>query len=400
MFGTPAAGLNGVARPTGTSRCTTSSTWPRSSRSRPTSSSCTRCAWRRSTTSSPPSGSATSRCPSGAGSRWRRRGDAATRTSTAASTCATTAAARRSCWSTTPTPRPRCSRRRSCSGTGCKDVHPDDDQWNSLHEKLVERWGEITREAARRRASTSRWSRGRPTGEDHVTVAYLQETAAEAGLDTDRPRDRGHRLGLRARPLRRPRGGADGDGVQALPVGVDARRRLRQARRPQPARDDVDRAAVEDAAVQQGAARGAVGDVPGPPEPAARPTWTTRACSPSTSASRCSAARARTSRSSPRATRPRPAASTARRATSTSSSTRCRSSTATAPPSAPGSSATPPRGSASGRPRARDRQRRGVRAAPHPRLTPCPNLAPRSSGWRPRQVLAPDSGPPWASTSA
>jgi len=24
-----------------------------------------------------------------------------------------------------------------------QDTHPDDDQWNSLHEKLVERWGEI-----------------------------------------------------------------------------------------------------------------------------------------------------------------------------------------------------------------------------------------------------------------
>ena len=32
-----------------------------------------------------------------------------------------------------------------------KDVHPDDDQWNSLHEKLVERWGEIRAAAARRR---------------------------------------------------------------------------------------------------------------------------------------------------------------------------------------------------------------------------------------------------------
>ena len=95
-----------------------------------------------------PSGSATSRCPSGAGRPSRRPGGATTRTSTAASTCATTAAARASCWSTTPTPRPRCSRRRSCSGTGCKDVHPGDDQWNSLHEKLVERWATIARRAA------------------------------------------------------------------------------------------------------------------------------------------------------------------------------------------------------------------------------------------------------------
>ena len=43
--------------------------------------------------------------------------------------------------------------------------------------------------------------------------------------------DRGHRLGLGARPLRRPRGGPDGRGLQALPLGVGAQRRLRQARR-------------------------------------------------------------------------------------------------------------------------------------------------------------------------
>ena len=34
-----------------------------------------------------------------------------------------------------------------------KDTHPDDDQWNSLHEKLVERWGTITVPAARRRGA-------------------------------------------------------------------------------------------------------------------------------------------------------------------------------------------------------------------------------------------------------
>ena len=49
-----------------------------------------------------------------------------------------------------------------------KDLHPDDDQWNSLHEKLVERWGAIAeglpsgectspgRRATRRARTTSR----------------------------------------------------------------------------------------------------------------------------------------------------------------------------------------------------------------------------------------------------
>ena len=64
-----------------------------------------------------------------------------------------------------------------------QDTHPDDDQWNSLHEKLVERWGEI-RAGLPGDDVYFTWSRGDSTGEDHVTVGYLQETAAEAGLST------------------------------------------------------------------------------------------------------------------------------------------------------------------------------------------------------------------------
>jgi glutathionylspermidine synthase len=64
-----------------------------------------------------------------------------------------------------------------------KDTHPDDDQWNSLHERLVERWGEIKGGLPSSEVHFT-WSGGDSTGEDHVTVGYLQETAAEAGLDT------------------------------------------------------------------------------------------------------------------------------------------------------------------------------------------------------------------------
>lgn len=63
------------------------------------------------------------------------------------------------------------------------DVHPDDDQWNSLHEQLVERWRTIGAKLPSNEAHFS-WSGADPTGEDHLTVTYLQETAAEAGLDT------------------------------------------------------------------------------------------------------------------------------------------------------------------------------------------------------------------------
>ncbi len=64
-----------------------------------------------------------------------------------------------------------------------KDVHPDDDQWNSLHEKLVERWAELKGRMPGDDVYFT-WSSGDSTGEDHVTVGYLQETAAEAGLNT------------------------------------------------------------------------------------------------------------------------------------------------------------------------------------------------------------------------
>ncbi|MEU5690974.1 glutathionylspermidine synthase family protein [Actinosynnema sp. NPDC020468] len=63
------------------------------------------------------------------------------------------------------------------------DVFPDDDQWNSIHEKLVERWAEIGQGLPSSELHFT-WSAADPSGEDHVTVAYLQETAAEAGMNT------------------------------------------------------------------------------------------------------------------------------------------------------------------------------------------------------------------------
>ncbi|GAA3806421.1 MULTISPECIES: glutathionylspermidine synthase family protein [Amycolatopsis] len=63
------------------------------------------------------------------------------------------------------------------------DVFPDDDQWNSVHERLVERWQEIRGQLPTNELYFT-WSSADPTGEDHITTSYLQETAAEAGLDT------------------------------------------------------------------------------------------------------------------------------------------------------------------------------------------------------------------------
>lgn len=63
------------------------------------------------------------------------------------------------------------------------ECHDGDDQWNSLHEKLVERWAEIRTRLAGTDVHFT-WSAAETTGEDHLTSGYLQETAAEAGLDT------------------------------------------------------------------------------------------------------------------------------------------------------------------------------------------------------------------------
>ncbi len=63
------------------------------------------------------------------------------------------------------------------------ECYEDGDQWNSIHEKLVERWTEISERLATREVHFT-WSSSDTSGEDNLTSAYLQETAAEAGLDT------------------------------------------------------------------------------------------------------------------------------------------------------------------------------------------------------------------------
>jgi glutathionylspermidine synthase len=64
-----------------------------------------------------------------------------------------------------------------------KDVLPDHDQWNSLHERLVDRWKAFGGGLASSTVHFT-WTNLETTGEDHLTTAYLQETAAEAGLNT------------------------------------------------------------------------------------------------------------------------------------------------------------------------------------------------------------------------
>ena len=109
-----------------------------------------------------------------------------------------------------------------------------------------------------------------------MTVAYLKETAEQAGLDTDwiSMEEIGwDRLSGRfvdnAAPLHPQL-------LQALPLGVAHHRPLRRPRPGHPRQrrrhghHPVDRAGLEDAAQQQSAARDPLGAVPRPPEPPPR----------------------------------------------------------------------------------------------------------------------------------
>ncbi|MBG0830629.1 glutathionylspermidine synthase family protein [Planomonospora sp. ID67723] len=64
-----------------------------------------------------------------------------------------------------------------------KDRYPDDDQWNSIHERLVERWRQIAAGLPTGPAHFA-WTNRDATGEEAMTVAYLQETADLAGIKT------------------------------------------------------------------------------------------------------------------------------------------------------------------------------------------------------------------------
>ena len=60
---------------------------------------------------------------------------------------------------------------------------PGDGQWNALPEKLVARWRDLAAKLAGDEFHFT-CSGAEPTGVDRVTMTYLQETAADAGLDT------------------------------------------------------------------------------------------------------------------------------------------------------------------------------------------------------------------------
>jgi glutathionylspermidine synthase len=64
-----------------------------------------------------------------------------------------------------------------------EELHPGLDQWNSLHERLVDAW----RKAAPNLSTDTvhfTYTAGDETGEDFITATYLQECAEQAGLAT------------------------------------------------------------------------------------------------------------------------------------------------------------------------------------------------------------------------
>ncbi len=64
-----------------------------------------------------------------------------------------------------------------------EDVMPSCDQWNSLHERLVAAWRTAVPRLPSRTVHFAHFE-GEPSGEEWMTVAYLRETAIEAGLET------------------------------------------------------------------------------------------------------------------------------------------------------------------------------------------------------------------------
>ncbi|MFF8591277.1 glutathionylspermidine synthase family protein [Streptomyces sp. NPDC015220] len=66
-----------------------------------------------------------------------------------------------------------------------EDRFPGADQWNSLHERLVAAWRKQARLLPPGSPLHFAHSADDELGEDLMTVAYLKETAEQAGLDTD-----------------------------------------------------------------------------------------------------------------------------------------------------------------------------------------------------------------------
>jgi glutathionylspermidine synthase len=69
-----------------------------------------------------------------------------------------------------------------CQWYWLQDTHPEADQWNSLHERLVEAWRQASSAFVPGPVHVTHTAVDR-SGEDEMTAAYLAETAQQAGLE-------------------------------------------------------------------------------------------------------------------------------------------------------------------------------------------------------------------------
>ena len=121
--------------------------------------------------------------------------------STAGSTSPSTASARRRCSSTTPTRRRRCVEASVAQWVWLKDVDERGDQFNSIHERLIEAWKAVRERDGGPIHFAAMSDVDSP--EDYITAEYMRDTAIQAGfktsfLDIDR-----HRLGPHPQRVRR-----------------------------------------------------------------------------------------------------------------------------------------------------------------------------------------------------
>lgn len=65
-----------------------------------------------------------------------------------------------------------------------EDIFPDNDQWNGLHEALVQRWADLRKTQVANNVLYLVHSGEEESGEDMLNVAYLRDTANEAGWET------------------------------------------------------------------------------------------------------------------------------------------------------------------------------------------------------------------------
>jgi glutathionylspermidine synthase len=103
-----------------------------------------------------------------------------------------------------------------------EELHPGMDQFNSIHERLIEAW--------RRWAGTTiHFSSIKEHPEDEQTVLYLRDTCEQAGCEDERSLHRGHRLGFAPQVFRGCGPRSHPALLQALPVGMALGRGVQRA---------------------------------------------------------------------------------------------------------------------------------------------------------------------------